>query len=448
MVKKVKNMIGISSVYTSLTNGFKNQNSYFYQNQSNKTQANNQSSKLNNAIYDYYDQALTSKRNAQMEKGMEKIAARLKNQISNTEKQKEALRSTQELSGNLTEKMDALKTSADRLKNTSFSSVLKPLGYGSQNENVASVISGAAKNQASIDLKVTQLATKQMTNFQGMESSTKDALKGASTMKLDVNGQIKTVDFNIAEGMTTQESLTSMTKTINEANLGVKASVTQVDGKSILSLTSNETGKAQSFQAEFTGKMGEVLKEQSAIDARDAAFTVNGQAQTSATNQIKIPTDNTDLTVNLKGTGETTLSKASMDTNRVVSSMNDFIKSYNDAVNFVSDNKQKSSALAALSQSFSYRSLGSRGLQAVGVEVDSKGRLSLNEGQFVNVLKNDPKQIEKTIGSYNGLAGLASSKAQGAMILSNSLVNNYSSASTGTYNSSGQSVGFFYNMVV
>ena len=434
-------MMRISSMYTSMMNHFNNQSSYY---QSQKTQSKNQ----NNVVYDYFNQSLTDKRNAQMEKGMEKVTARLERQVANTKKQQEALASTKELSGNLTEKMSTLKAAADRLKNTSFSSVLKPVGFGSQNENVASVVSGAGKNQSSIHLKVNQLATKQMTNFQSMDSAAKDVLKGESSMKLTVNGQEKTVRFNIAEGMNTQDALKSMMTTINQANLGVKAGVTQVDGKSILSMISNETGKNQSFQVDFTGKPAEQMKVQSTIDARDASYIVNGQTQTSATNQVKIPTDHTELTVNLKGTGETALSKASMDTSKVVSSMKDFINAYNDAVDFVGENKRKSSALAALSQSFSYRSLGSSGLRAVGIEVDAKGKLSLNEGQFVNTLKNNPKQVEKTVGSYNGLAGVASSKAQGAMILSNNLVNNHSSASSSTYNLSGQAVGLFYNMVV
>lgn len=437
----MKMMMSISSMYTSMMNHFNNQSSYY---QSQKTQSKNQ----NNVVYDYFNQSLTDKRNAQMEKGMEKVTARLERQVANTKKQQEALASTKELSGNLTEKMSTLKAAADRLKNTSFSSVLKPVGFGSQNENVASVVSGAGKNQSSIHLKVNQLATKQMTNFQSMDSAAKDVLKGESSMKLTVNGQEKTVRFNIAEGMNTQDALKSMMTTINQANLGVKASVTQVDGKSILSMISNETGKNQSFQVDFTGKPAEQMKVQSTIDARDASYIVNGQTQTSATNQVKIPTDHTELTVNLKGTGETALSKASMDTSKVVSSMKDFINAYNDAVDFVGENKRKSSALAALSQSFSYRSLGSSGLRAVGIEVDAKGKLSLNEGQFVNTLKNNPKQVEKTVGSYNGLAGVASSKAQGAMILSNNLVNNHSSASSSTYNLSGQAVGLFYNMVV
>ena len=437
----MKMMMSISSMYTSMMNHFNNQSSYY---QSQKTQSKNQ----NNVVYDYFNQSLTDKRNAQMEKGMEKVTARLERQVANTKKQQEALASTKELSGNLTEKMSTLKAAADRLKNTSFSSVLKPVGFGSQNENVASVVSGAGKNQSSIHLKVNQLATKQMTNFQSMDSAAKDVLKGESSMKLTVNGQEKTVRFNIAEGMNTQDALKSMMTTINQANLGVKASVTQVDGKSILSMISNETGKNQSFQVDFTGKPAEQMKVQSTSDARDASYIVNGQTQTSATNQVKIPTDHTELTVNLKGTGETALSKASMDTSKVVSSMKDFINAYNDAVDFVGENKRKSSALAALSQSFSYRSLGSSGLRAVGIEVDAKGKLSLNEGQFVNTLKNNPKQVEKTVGSYNGLAGVASSKAQGAMILSNNLVNNHSSASSSTYNLSGQAVGLFYNMVV
>lgn len=437
----MKMMMSISSMYTSMMNHFNNQSSYY---QSQKTQSKNQ----NNVVYDYFNQSLTDKRNAQMEKGMEKVTARLERQVANTKKQQEALASTKELSGNLTEKMSTLKAAADRLKNTSFSSVLKPVGFGSQNENVASVVSGAGKNQSSIHLKVNQLATKQMTNFQSMDSAAKDVLKGESSMKLTVNGQEKTVRFNIAEGMNTQDALKSMMTTINQANLGVKASVTQVDGKSILSMISNETGKNQSFQVDFTGKPAEQMKVQSTIDARDASYIVNGQTQTSATNQVKIPTDHTELTVNLKGTGETALSKASMDTSKVVSSMKDFINAYNDAVDFVGENKRKSSALAALSQSFSYGSLGSSGLRAVGIEVDAKGKLSLNEGQFVNTLKNNPKQVEKTVGSYNGLAGVASSKAQGAMILSNNLVNNHSSASSSTYNLSGQAVGLFYNMVV
>ena len=65
------------------------------------------------------------------------------------------------------------------------------------------------------------------------------------------------------------------------------------------------------------------------------------------------------------------------------------------------------------------------------------------------MLQKDPKAIESKIGSYNGLAGWASSKAQSAMIFGDSLVRSSAGGlGIGSYNSSGQAVGFFYNLFV
>lgn len=433
-------MFGISSLYSQMFNQFSNQSRYYNQTQNTSQMKNN----AINTVYDYYDRQLTNKNNAKLEQGLEKVFKRLETQATSIEKQQQALQDTKELSGSLTEKMSALKDSADKLKNTSFSSVLKPLSYGSQNENVAVVQSGAARNNVSINLKVDQLAAKQATHFQALDSSSKDVLSGKSTMQLKMDGKTQTIDFNIAEGATTKEALSTMATSINNAKAGVQASVMEVDGKSILSVMSEKTGKDQSFELSFTGKAETNMKVQSTIDARDAIYSVDGETKTSASNQIQIPTNSSTLTVDLKGKGETVLSQSTMDTSKVVKGMKEFISAYNDAVNFLNDNQKKSSGVAALSQSFSNTRFSADGLQSVGVEVDGKGRLSLNEGKFVEVLKKDPKEIESKIGSYQGLAGMASSKAQSAMILSNTLVSN----GMGTYNSSGQAVGFFYNMVV
>ena len=440
-------MFGISKMYTSMMNRF-SQSSSYYNSMNHNSKVNKQKQAMNR-IYDYYDRQLSEKYYEKMDRGIEKMANRLQNQVERAEKQRQALQDARELSSSLTEKMSVLKENADRLKNTSFSSVLKPLGYGSQNEQVASVVSGTARNYDKISLSVDRLAAKQVTHFKELDSREKNVLSGQSSMELSINGKTQTVHFNIADGATTKEALTSIASAINDSNLGVQASLTEVDGKSILTLLSAQTGQSHAFEAKFTEKLANALQVQSTIDARDAVYTVNGETKTSASNQIQLTHHGSNLVVNLKGTGDKVLAQASVNTSQVVDQMKSFISAYNDAAQFLSENQTKSTQLSTLSHAFGNMRFSSSSLQDIGVDVDGRGRLSLNENKFVEVLQKDPKAIESKIGSYNGLAGWASSKAQSAMIFGDSLVRSSAGGlGIGSYNSSGQAVGFFYNLFV
>lgn len=73
--------------------------------------------------------------------------------------------------------------------------------------------------------------------------------------------------------------MTSIASAINDSNFGVQASLTEVDGKSILTLLSAQTGQSHAFEAKFTGKLANALQVQSTIDARDAVYTVNGETK-------------------------------------------------------------------------------------------------------------------------------------------------------------------------
>ena len=156
-------MFGISKMYTSMMNRF-SQSSSYYNSMNHNSKVNKQKQAMNR-IYDYYDRQLSEKYYEKMDRGIEKMANRLQNQVERAEKQRQALQDARELSSSLTEKMSVLKENADRLKNTSFSSVLKPLGYGSQNEQVASVVSGTARNYDKISLSVDRLAGKASNTF-------------------------------------------------------------------------------------------------------------------------------------------------------------------------------------------------------------------------------------------------------------------------------------------
>ena len=123
----------------------------------------------------------------------------------------------------------------------------------------------------------------------------------------------------------------------------------------------------------------------------DAVYTVNGETKTSASNQIQLTHHGSNLVVNLKGTGDTVLAQASVNTSQVVDQMKSFISAYNDAAQFLSENQTKSTQLSTLSHAFGNMRFSSSSLQDIGVDVDGRGRLSLNENKFVEVLQKDPK---------------------------------------------------------
>lgn len=215
---------------------------------------------------------------------------------------------------------------------------------------------------------------------------------------------------------------------INEADIGVSAAIVN-DGQGFrLLLNSTETGAENALEIQVVdsgdGDNGDAsglsrlaFNETAAnlsqtVEARDASFSINGLAITSASNTVEDVIDGINLT--LRATTETPATvTVSENVGAVRGAVQDFVEAFNNfanvANNLTSYNPDTDSA-GALQGDFSARSIinqirvalgsGADGfdgpfstLAEIGIRTQSNGTLTIDETQFSEALEDDFESV-------------------------------------------------------
>ena len=156
--------------------------------------------------------------------------------------------------------------------------------------------------------------------------------------------------------------------TINaQSGAGVRASVSNVDGRVSLVLTSAREGEAGGFTVSgATGAASGI--EDAAVRAQDAVYTVtgNGTARTLRSDSNKISLDYGRIEAELKGTGEARV-YTGIDEDTVVFAVEDLVKSYNEVSGLLKDNADRGTGAASHLASFGRGMADAKTLKAVGL---------------------------------------------------------------------------------
>ena len=234
--------------------------------------------------------------------------------------------------GKLSSKLSALQTAAQNLKPVVLQSPLDKfakfeasLTKTASGGEVGTVSASTGAVAGSYNLDVTQLAQGQKISSGSLEGIAGGTLKIAVG---DTETEISITDTS-AEGIR---------NAINQAKTGVTATV--VNGASGPTLMlSGEDGAEKAFslsgiaglEYDATGNSGDFSRVQA---AQNAELTIDGVAVSSSTNKITSAIDG--VTLNLTGTGQSTLSITQDSTTNLKKSLEDFITAYNDAVSTMS----------------------------------------------------------------------------------------------------------------
>ena len=234
--------------------------------------------------------------------------------------------------GKLSSKLSALQTAAQNLKPAVLQSPLEKfatftasLTKTASGGEVGTVSASTGAVAGSYNLDVTQLAQGQKISSGSLEGIAGGTLKIAVG---DTETEISITDTS-AEGIR---------NAINQAKTGVTATV--VNGASGPTLMlSGEDGAEKAFslsgiaglEYDATGNTGDFSRVQA---AQNAELTIDGVAVSSSTNKITSAIDG--VTLNLTGTGQSTLSITQDSTTNLKKSLEDFITAYNDAVSTMS----------------------------------------------------------------------------------------------------------------
>ncbi|MGH6982203.1 MAG: flagellar filament capping protein FliD [Stellaceae bacterium] len=320
-------------------------------------------------------------------------------------------------------------------------------------------VQATATNQAALgtyNISGIHLATAENLISSTFSSSSGSVGSGALTFQV---GSGSPITLDIASG---QDNLTDIAAAINQANFGVSANVI-FDGSSYsLSLTSQNTGAANSFTVSGTGGLSSLtyvgtthnLTEEST--AQNASFSFNGVTITSGSNTIGGAIRG--LTLTLAASGSATVS-VNQNVAPLVQSAQSVVQALNNALGTISQYSSfsqtsgagpllgdvglqivRTDLLNAISSPFG----GSRGaggfstLGSIGFSITSGGQVTLNTGTLQTAAQSNYSAVAGLLGAIGTASdanvGVESIGGAAAGTYAVNVASNVSGVITGTVN--------------
>jgi len=316
--------------------------------------------------------------------------------------------------------MSDLMSAANSLRDVNSSGVSNSLTVNSSDSDVLT----ASKNYTlrkpeSFDVSVQQLAAAQQNVSTAVTSNakaTEDANFSIVTNKGTANINVSSVnEYGVQK--TNRQLLNDVAKEINRQSVGVKASVeTTKDGKSVLKLTSKETGTDNSFivNGEFAKNNGLSEATTAAQNAQYSVTDSNGFTEefTSSSNNVSLDYGKASMT--LKSVGDATVS-VGVDNKNIADAVENLVDKFNKALSVVSSNADRGSGVKnQLSQMLSGPA-PEKSLKLIGITKNADGSLSLNKDTLLEKLDEDPELIKDIISGNHGLAQGAYRSAESGM---------------------------------
>ncbi len=324
--------------------------------------------------------------------------------------------------------MSKLMSSSNSLRNSNKSSVMNDLTAVSSNKDVASLTTNyKLRDTTNFELNVSQLATSQ--------SNVSEAVSGSALatedMSLKIEGVNGAIDVNVSSvkenggQKTNYQMFKEAAEIINSKNVGVNASVEVKDGKAALKLQSSETGAKNGFTV--SGSEGAAAGISNvATEAVDAKYSVkkDGVTRNYTSSSNKVDLEYGKITADLKKTGETSVS-VGLDTDKVVSSVKELVKNYNDTLDLLNDNYSRGTGVMRQISRMASAPTSERSMALVGITVNDDGTLKLDEDKLRESLTKNTSIARDVIGGSFGLAdGAFNDAISGMSTNSVSLINN------------------------
>ncbi|MCW8469111.1 flagellar filament capping protein FliD [Fluoribacter gormanii] len=255
---------------------------------------------------------------------------------------------TTELSafGQLKSAMSSFQTTLDTLSHASefnkMNCLLSETGY------VSASLTGQAI-EGLYQIKVNQLAQAQSLVSNYVTNNSSSIGSGSITINFGTysnnnstftqNTEVSPVTININSG---NDSLTAVCDAINAANAGVTASIVQDSIGSRLTLTSSQTGEKYAMQ--ITGSLTALNYDPTTSNAsltqtmaaQNSQVQINGLLLSESNNQFKNAITGITLDLQQADPATTVTLTVKKDVEHLKGLINDFVKKYNDFINFIS----------------------------------------------------------------------------------------------------------------
>lgn len=321
------------------------------------------------------------------------------------------------LYGQLRSRLDALGTAADTFR---FPSRLSAMGASSSDDTVATASASFVATAGSYAVNVVQLASAQKSFTQAYDAGT---TFGQGQLDFIVGGVAHAIDLNDQASYTLQE----IRGKINDANIGVTATVVSGTDGDRLILTGSQTGAdgAFSFSSTITASDSQPGLDDLDTDpslaistAQDGMITIDGVTVSSSTNTYADAVNG--LTFNAKTVGATTITVAT-DTDRITEAAREFVTAYNEVVNLIKSNSSFDASTstggifsgdmaarnirdvltrARMSVPDELTSASLNTLSQIGISIQQNGELALDETKLQSTLSTSAADVVSVLSSY------------------------------------------------
>ncbi|MFI5266411.1 MAG: hypothetical protein ACHQ7M_03445 [Chloroflexota bacterium] len=217
---------------------------------------------------------------------------------------------------------------------------------------------------------------------------------------------VKHLSVPLAEGESNDSVLTQMAAAINQANLGVIATLARPTFSTLqVAITATLSGSASSFS--LTDLDGWLVRasgaSREARAAQDAAYILDGVRTMSPTNQLLLQGGNIQLTLHTISRGAEVVISVGPDREAVLGAVEHLAEAVTQLADVIGDNERYLSPTFVGDFASAIQALGPP-LQQVGVEIADDNTVSVNRQAFAYAFDKQPELVESTVSSSNGAA--------------------------------------------
>ena len=345
---------------------------------------------------------------------------------------------SKEFYSDFVDKFSDLKKSSNALKSYGTSSVFKEGTYGSSDTSVVSATSTNSFNTTDYKVEVSQLATEKAITYNELSSTGNELVKSGS-ISIDNGKNSYTFDVNTEKALNNKDAINKIAEAVNKADIGVKATIVESNGKSSLKLQSTTTGENSKLAVTYGGDLNNSISVKTTEAGKNAKYKVNDVDYTSESNSVNLSST---VKATLNGVGKVQISSDNVDSKKIVDAVNKFASDYNKVVNFLDKNANKSTKIEGLANSFEAIKYSKNSLSEIGITVEDDRKLSVNQDKLRSVVGNDYKKVKNIFGASSGIASETYNKVQEAMNNSKNLYPSFklSSGDTSIYSSNNSNI--------
>jgi hypothetical protein len=261
------------------------------------------------------------------------------------------------------------------------------------------------------EVRIDQIARGQENEGYGLRSRAENpAAVGENRFSITQNGRTTEYAVNVEEGDTNADVNRRIADAVNSANIGVRATVTEEDGNSVLTLESRDTGEQNAFSAYDTE--GALLNNAGVTaatqNAQDASYRINGNhTQTSADNSINLG-NGVEATLRGATQGEAVTVSAQQNSRGQAGAMRELVNGVNNLVSLAERGgagNRLGNDLNALLGSYAYA------LEEVGISGARDGRLSIDQDRLNTAIQDGSLNRLMESNFATGLARIAENAA-------------------------------------